>query len=69
MEDGKVVHVEVKTSAVSGPGEMLTSLQRKARSHAESSPYSEFYTLHVDLDLGELDVPDSFDASVRRHDL
>lgn len=69
VEDGKVVHVEVKTSAVSGPGEMLTSLQRKARRHAESSPYSEFYTLHVDLDLGEFDVPDSFDASVQRHDL
>ncbi len=69
VEDGKVVHVEVKTSAVSGPGEMLTSLQRRARSHAESSPYSEFYTLHVDLDFSRFDVPDSFDASVRRHDL
>jgi|GEM_PF-5884432 hypothetical protein len=69
VEDGKVVHVEVKTSTVSDPGDMLTSLQRRARSHAESSPYSEFYTLHVNLDLDDLDVPDSFDASVRRHDV
>ena len=69
IEDAKVFHVEIKTSPDSSPEQMFSKVQRKARNKSSESPFSEFYSFHIDLDIAELEIPSDFTASMKRHDI
>ncbi|MFB6245789.1 MAG: hypothetical protein ABEJ03_05585 [Candidatus Nanohaloarchaea archaeon] len=65
-EDFKIMAVEVKTTGDRAE-DLLTSNQREVRDMASRSPFVDFFTLHVDLDLEEIGVPDSVNSKIRRH--
>lgn len=64
-DDFKLLAVEVKTTS-GDPGSLLSTNQRELREKAKSTPFLDFYVLHVDLEFDDLDVPESYSVSLSR---
>ena len=63
--DFKLMAVEVKTTN-SDAQNLLSSNQRKVRDLAEESHYIDFFTLKVETEFSDLNIPEDFEAELAR---
>ncbi|GEM_PF-2776211 len=66
IEDFKVIMLEVKTTK-DDAGSLFSSNQRKARNLAKNSPYLDFFSLQVDREFSELNIPEEYSVSIQKH--
>jgi hypothetical protein len=66
IEDFKVIMLEVKTTKDEAET-LFSSNQRRARDLAKNSPYLDFFSLQVDREFSELNIPDEYSVNIRKH--
>lgn len=66
IEDFKVIMLEVKTTK-DDVGTLFSSNQRKARDFAKNSPYLDFFSLQVDIEFSELNIPEEYSVNIQKH--
>lgn len=66
IEDFKVIMLEVKTTKDEAET-LFSSNQRKARDLAKNSPYLDFFSLQVDRDFSELNIPEEYSVNIQKH--
>lgn len=66
IEDFKIIMLEVKTTRKNAES-LLTENQRKARDIAKESPYLEFFTIKVNREFEELNIPSNYEAKLEKH--
>lgn len=66
IEDFKIVMLEVKTTKDEAE-QLFSSNQRKARDLARGSPFLDFFSLKVNRDFEELDLPEDFSIELKKH--
>ena len=66
IEDFKVIMLEVKTTKDEAET-LFSSNQRKARDLAKKSPYLDFFSLQVDIEFSELNIPKEYSVDIQKH--
>jgi hypothetical protein len=66
IEDFKVIMLEVKTTKDEAET-LFSSNQRKARDLAKNSPYLDFFSLQVDREFSELNIPKEYSVNIQKH--
>lgn len=66
IDDFKIVMLEVKTTKDEAE-QLFSSNQRKARDLARGSPFLDFFSLKVNRDFEELDIPEDFSIKLKKH--
>ena len=66
IEDFKVIMLEVKTTKDEAET-LFSSNQRKARDLAKKSPYLDFFSLQVDREFSELNIPKEYSVNIQKH--
>jgi hypothetical protein len=66
IEDFKVIMLEVKTTKDEAET-LFSSNQRKARDLAKNSPYLDFFSLQVDREFSELNIPEDYSVNIQKH--
>lgn len=66
IEDFKVIMLEVKTTKDDAET-LFSSNQRKARDLAKNSPYLDFFSLQVDKEFSELNIPKEYSVYIQKH--
>ena len=66
IEDFKVIMLEVKTTKDEAET-LFSSNQRKARDLAKNSPYLDFFSLQVDREFSELNIPKEYSVDIQKH--
>ena len=66
IEDFKVIMLEVKTTKDEAET-LFSSNQRKARDLAKNSPYLDFFSLQVDREFSDLNIPEEYSVNIQKH--
>jgi hypothetical protein len=66
VSDFKIVMLEVKTSKNSAKN-LFSKNQRKARDMAKESPFLDFFSLKIDEEFSEMDIPTEFKLEIEKH--
>jgi hypothetical protein len=66
IDDFKIVMLEVKTTKDDAKN-LFSTNQRYARDLAKKSPFLEFFSLKINREFSELDIPETFSLDIRKH--
>jgi hypothetical protein len=66
IEDFKIVMLEVKTTKEDA-GKLFSENQRNARDLAKKSPFLDFFSLKVNKEFEEMDIPENFEVKLEKH--
>lgn len=67
IEDFKVIGLEVKTTK-SDAKNLLSKKQRRIRERAQNSAFLDFYTIDVDFEIEESDIPTEIPVKIKKDD-
>jgi hypothetical protein len=66
IEDFKIVMLEVKTTKEDAK-KLFSENQRNARDLAKKSPFLDFFSLKVNKEFEEMDIPENFEVKLEKH--
>lgn len=66
IDDFKIVMLEVKTTRDDAKN-LFSKNQRSARDLAKDSPFLEFFSLKVNREFSELNIPERFSLNIEKH--